>query len=152
MQVAQQVEVTNIPTWTLYVIAVMQVVFVLAVIGIGFVLASLLKQIQATVADVQSIVTNEVRREILPTVNATLKNVKAISDDAREATHNVSGTVNRVSHVANSVAGRLESPLVKTVGALTGVAAGVRTLRGGKKEVVVKHEPKKRGGLLGFLK
>jgi hypothetical protein len=61
-------------------------------------------------------------------------------------THNVTGTVNRVSHVAGSVVGKLESPLVKGVGALTGVAAGLSALRGGKKEVVV-QAPRRRGFL-----
>ncbi|MDQ3814487.1 MAG: hypothetical protein M3347_11115 [Armatimonadota bacterium] len=146
-----EVTVTNFPAWTLYVVAIAQIVFALAMGAIAFVLIKLIGQLSQILADVKNI-TTDVDRSVMPTVNATLKNVKAISDDARDTAHNVTGTVNRVSHVAGTIAGRMESPVVKTVGAVSGVVAGVKALRGGKKEVVVKHETTKRGGLFGRSK
>ena len=142
------------PAWPFVVIAISQIVFAAAMGVVAFVLIGLMKELMQIVKELQSIVRDDVHRDIMPSVTATLKNVKEISDDAKVTTHNVTGTVNRVSHVTSSVVGRLESPLVRSVGVLTGVAAGVRALTGGgHKEVVVQTEaPKRRGGLIGLLK
>ena len=142
------------PAWPFVVIAISQIVFALAVGIIAVVLISLMKELMQIVKELQGIVRDDVHKDIMPSVAATLKNVKEISDDAKVTAHNVTGTVNRVSHVTSSVVGRLESPLVKSVGVLTGVAAGVRAITGGgHKQVVVQPEAAKRkGGLLGLLK
>lgn len=87
-------------------------------------------------------------RDMMPDVKAITKNVKTISDDAASATHNVTGTVNRVSNVVTSVTNKLESPAIKAVGTISGIMAGARVLSGNKQDV----QPKKRGGLGGFLK
>lgn len=145
-----EVTVSNMPpAWTFYVIAIAQLAFGIGTLAIAAVLIMLLGQIKEILIDVK-----EMEREVkgkmpsmMNNVDATMGNVKAMSDDARVTTHNVTGAVNRVSHVVGSVTGKLESPLVKSVGVLTGVAAGINTLRGGRREVVV--ETKKRKGLFG---
>jgi uncharacterized protein YoxC len=146
--------VTNMPpAWTFYVIAGSQFLFGIAVLVIAFALVKLLGQISKTLNDVNEM-TNEINKKVpslMSNVDATVGNVKLISDDARVTTHNVTGAVNRVSHVVGSVTGKLESPLVKSVGMLTGVAAGLNALRGSKREVVV-EVPSKRRGLLGRKK
>ena len=141
---------TNMPpVWTFYVIAIAQLLFGLATIAIAAVLMKMIGQITEVLADVTKM-TDEISKKVpslMTNVDATLGNVKVISDDARVTSHNVTGTVNRVSHVVGSVAGKLESPLVKSVGALTGVAAGINALRSGKRREVVVEVPRKRGFL-----
>lgn len=149
----QPVEVTNLPVLSLEIIAGAQVVFALAMIAIAIVMLMMVKQIIAILQEVQSMVSTDVRKDIMPSVAATLKNVKTISDDATTTVHNVSGTVNRVSHVVSAVATRAESPLVRAVGLISGVAAGARAVGGRKgkeKEVVVVEKGKKRRGFLGI--
>jgi hypothetical protein len=142
------------PAWPFVVIAISQIVFAAAMAIVALVLIGLMRELMQIVKELQGIVRDDVHRDIMPSVTATLKNVKEMSDDAKVTTHNVTGTVNRVSHVASSVVGRLESPLVRSVGVLTGVAAVVRAITGGgRKEVIVQPAaPKRRGGLLGLFK
>lgn len=141
--------VSNLPApWVFYVIALSQLLFGIATLAIAFVLIKLLGQVATVLKDVNDM-TNEISKKVpsmMTNVDATMGNVKAISDDARITTHNVTGAVNRVSHVVGSISSKLESPLVKSVGALTGVAAGLNALRGSKREVVV-EVPRKRGFL-----
>jgi hypothetical protein len=147
----QEVVVTNLPpTWVLWLGYFGLFLFGLAAIIIAAVVAKLAGQVSQTLQEMHSIVERDVHRDIMPNVAAITKNLKTISDDAAETTHNVTGTVNRVSHVVGGVASRLESPAIKAVGVLSGVLAGARALRGGKeKEVAVK---KKRGGIFGLGK
>ncbi|MBV9867231.1 MAG: hypothetical protein JO316_17890 [Abitibacteriaceae bacterium] len=148
----QEVTVTNFPAWTMYVVALSQIVFALAMIIIAGIMVKMVGQIISILQEVQNMVSEDVRRDMLPSISGTLKNVKTMSDDATSAVHNVTGTVNRVSHVVSSVSGRLESPLVRTVGLVTGLAAGARAVGGRKeKEVVITEKPKRRG-LLGLFK
>lgn len=142
-----QTEVTNFPGWALIVVAVSQVVFALAMIIIAGVMLLLVKQMIEILKEMQKIVAEDVRKDIMPSVVGTLRNVKSISDDARTTSTHVTGTVNRVSHVVGSIAGRLESPVIKTIGVVTGLAAGARALGGHKREVVVETTPKRRGFL-----
>lgn len=149
---ASDVTVSNFPTLALWIVALAQVVFAVAMIAIAFVMLKMVGQMISILQEVQSMVTEDVRKEIMPSVSGTLKNVKTMSDDATSAVHNVSGTVTRVSHVVNSVSGRLESPLVRTVGLVTGLAAGARAVSGRKEKEVEVQTKSKRGGLLGFFK
>ena len=90
------------PAWPFVVIAISQIVFALAVGIIAVVLISLMKELMQIVKELQGIVRDDVHKDIMPSVTATLKNVKEISDDAKVTAHNVTGTVNRVSHVTLS--------------------------------------------------
>lgn len=148
-----EVSVSNFPTIALWIIAISQIVFALAMAAIAFVMMSLIGQLKEILGDAKKM-TEETNRNLpsmMSSVNGTLKNVKTISDDANATVHNVTGTVNRVSHVVGSVAGRMESPVIRAVGALSGVAAGMRALKGNpKKEVVVEKETKRRR-LFGLL-
>ena len=142
----QEITVTNMPpVWLYYLMAFGLFLFGVSTAFIAFMLVKVIKDINE--------MTNEIKKSVpslMGSVDATMGNVKAMSDDARVTTHNVTGAVNRVSHVVGSVSGKLESPLVKGVGALTGVAAGLSALRGGKKEVVVEKSRKR--GFLGRKK
>jgi hypothetical protein len=142
-----QMEIANWPMWPLWIIAASQIVFALAMIILAGVLLAMMKQMIAILGEMRSIVENDVHKDIMPQVTAITKNVKTMSDDAAQATHHVTSAVNHVSHVVDSVTQKLESPVIKTVGVLSGVVAGARALSGDKKS----EKEKKRGGLLGFL-
>ena len=130
------------------IIGIGQVVSALALIAIAAVLVMLVNQIKAILADVQNMVQEDVRKELMPHVAGTLRNVKTISDDAARTTHNVTGTVDSVTNVVKGVTDRLESPLIRAVGLASGLFAGIKALRGNKEpEVVV--VPKKRRGFFG---
>jgi subtilase family serine protease len=139
---------TEIPSWVLIAVGVASIVQIVVLLIVGGVLALVASNLIATMSEVKDIVQNDVHKEIMPQVTAITKNVKVISDDAATTTHHVTGTVNHISHVVNSVTQKLESPMVKSVGVLTGVMAGAKALSGGKK---ARGNEKKRGGLLGFL-
>lgn len=143
----EQMEIANWPMWPLWLIAGSQIVFALAMIILAIVLLLLMKQMLAILQEMRSIVENDVHKDIMPQVTAITKNVKTISDDAAQTSRHVTGTVNRVSHVVDAVTQKMESPVIKTVGVVSGVLAGARALSGDKKS----EKEKKRGGLLGFL-
>lgn len=145
-----QMEIANWPMVPLWLIAGSQIVFALAMIILAGVLLAMMKQMIGILEETRSIVENDVHKDIMPQVTATMKNVKTMSDDAAQTTHHVTNTVNRVSGVVDAVAQKLESPVVKSVGLISGVIAGARALSGGKDKTVIVKE-KKRGGLLGFL-
>ena len=128
----------NIPSWVVIVVGIanlFQIFSALAIVALGVVGVGILLQIK-------SIVTEELRKDILPSVSGTLKNVEKISTDAADTTHNVTATANRVSNLVGSVANRLESPVIKAVGLASGVLAATRSVRGQNKTVYV--EKKKR--------
>ncbi|HEX8463752.1 MAG TPA: hypothetical protein VF627_03970 [Abditibacterium sp.] len=132
----------EIPYWVLLAVGIaniMQIFSALAIIALGAVGVGILFQIKG-------ILSEEVRRNILPSVSGTLKNVEKISTDAADTTHNVTATANRVSNLIGSAVNRLESPLIRAVGLASGVIAAGRSMRGGKKTVVVE---KKRRRFLG---
>lgn len=136
------------PEWVQWLGNIGIFIFGLSVAVIAIVVVKLAGQVGQTLEEMHSIVEKDVHRDIMPNVTAITRNLKTISDDAAETTHNVTGTVNRVSNVVGGVASRLESPAIKAVGVLSGIMAGAKALRGGKdKEVVVVQ--KKRGGLFG---
>lgn len=130
----------EIPPWVLYAVGIanaIQIFSALAMIALGVVGVGILLQIKGMVSE-------ELRKDILPSVSGTLKNVEKISADAADTTHNVTAAANRVSNLVGSAANRLESPVVKAVGLASGVLAAGRSLRGGKTVVVEKTTTKKR--------
>ena len=148
----QEVVISNLPpVWVQWLGNIGLLLFGLAMGAIAVAVLGLKGQIATMLDEVNTIVKEDVHRDMMPDVKAITKNVKTISDDAAAATHSVTGTVSRVSNVVGSVAGKLESPAIKAVGTITGIMAGARALGGNKnREVVVVQ--KKRGGLLGILK
>lgn len=145
--------VTNLPILAIWIIAIAQILFAFSMLVVAIVLIKLFGQLMETVNMVNEMADDTKKHlpSMLGSVDTTLKNVKTISTDATNTVHSVTGTVNRVSHVVGSVAGRMESPVVKAAGMLTGVAAGVKALRGNEKKVVIEEKPKK-GGPFGLFK
>ena len=149
---ADSVTILNMPpVWVQWLGQIGLFLFGLAMVAIAIKAVGVLGQVGETLAEVNKIVAEDVHRDMMPDVKAITKNVKNISDDAASTAHNVTGTVNRVSNVVGSVAGKLESPAIRAVGTVTGIMAGMRAFSGGKKQEVV-IEPKKRGGVLGVIK
>ena len=135
----------NIPTWVAWMVGIANffIIFaaialvVLAAVGVGILLS------------IKDIVQTELRKDILPSVAGTLRNVEKISTDAADTTHNVTGAVNRVSNLVGGAATKLESPVIRMVGLAAGLLSGARAVKGSKPrktEVIVE---KKRKGLFG---
>lgn len=143
------------PDWVMTCVglaSLIQIFSGLALIVIAVVLVMLLGQIRSLLDDVSKM-TDEVSRHMpsmLNSADSTMKNVHGISDDARATTHNVTGAIDKVAHLLGSIAGRMESPAVKLVGAVTGIAAGMRAM-GGRRDKIEKETPRRRG-LLGFFR
>ena len=116
----------------------------LVVVGLGLVGIKILLTIKDSVVTLDDVVNKELRRELLPTLTATAKNVERMSDDAADTTHNVTATVNRVSNLVGSAANRIESPLIKAVGIGSGLLAAGRAIKGNDKKPTIIVE-KKRG-------
>ena len=137
------VTVANFPTFALWIIAIAQIAFGLATLLIGVVAIMLLRQAMALLSTAQQMAgeVNNHLPSMMNSVDESLKNAKSMSDDANSTIHSVTGTVTKVSNVVGTVAGRLESPVIRAAGALAGVAAGLRSVKG-KKEVVVDHDAK----------
>jgi uncharacterized protein YoxC len=147
-----EITIVNMPpVWVQWLGDIGLFLFGLAMVAIAVKVVGVLGQVGETLTEVNKIVEEDVHRDMMPDVKAITKNVKQISDDAASTAHNVTGTVNRVSNVVGSVAGKLESPAIRAVGTITGIMAGMRALSGGKKDEIV-IEPKKRGGILGIIK
>jgi predicted GTPase len=127
--VPTNVTINNFPTWTLWVIAGAQIVFGIATLLLAIVAVLIMLQVKQHIPSIMS------------SVDDSLKNAKTISDDAANTIHSVTGTVTKVSNVVGTVTERMESPVIRAAGALAGVAAGLRSVRG-KKQVVVDHDVK----------
>jgi hypothetical protein len=144
-EVAPEVTVANLPAIAIWIIALSQLLLALGVIAVlalfGSQVLAILKDIRATIEDM--------RRDAMPPVVATLKNVKTMSDDAARTTHKVTDTADRVTNLVSTVVSRAESPAVKAAGLLSGVIAGARAVRSAKK---VEDEPKKKGGKGGLFR
>lgn len=141
---SQQMVISNLPVWTMWVVAIAQIIFAVATLAIALVLLKLVGQLIET--------TRELNRHLpgmLGDVSGTLTNVKTISDDAQGTVKHVTNSVNHVSNVVTSVATKMESPLIKSVGMAAGVAAGAKTFFGSNKK---SKEEKKGGGRFGFRK
>jgi hypothetical protein len=127
----------NIASWFIYLVGASIIFACLATIALGVVGVGILLV-------VKNLLTSEVRKDLLPSIAGTLRNVEKMSTDAAATTHNVTGALNRVSNLVGSAANRLESPIIRVVGLASGLMAASRSVRGGKKTVVVE---KKRKGL-----
>lgn len=143
----------NIPNWVVIMVGIanfFQIFSAIALIALGVVGVGILLQIKGIVMEAHSMVKDELRKDILPSVTGTMKNVEKISADAADTTHNVTATVNRVSNLVGSVSNRLESPLIKAVGLASGVLAAGRSMKGQKNATAtVVVEKKKRRGFFG---
>lgn len=140
---SQQMIISNLPVWTMWVVAIAQIVFAIAMFAIALVLVMLVKQLMK--------ITSEIDRHLpgmLSDVGGTLTNVKTMSDDAQGAVKHVTNSVSHVSSVVSSIATKMESPLIKSVGMAAGIAAGTRAFFGSKKP----KGDKKGGGRFGFGK
>ncbi len=130
------VTINNFPSWTMWVIAGSQIIFGVGTFVLAIIAALLFGQVRQMVGEVQKHMPS-----MMNSVDDSLKNAKTISDDASSTIHSVTGTVTKVSNVVGTVAGRMESPVIRAAGALAGVAAGLRSV-GRKKEVVVDSDVK----------
>ena len=138
----------DIPGWVVTVVGIanfIQIFSALGLIVIAIAMALVLKQMLDILKEVKSMVENEVRKDLLPSVAGTLRNVKTMSDDAAATTHNVTSAANRVSNLVGSAANRMESPLIRAVGMATGLLAGMRAVKGKSDD----KPKKKRRGFFG---
>ena len=131
--------VNSIGVASIFVVLTGIVLIILGIIGI-FILLSIKSQIFT----IEDIVNKELRRDLLPTLTATAKNVERMSDDAADTTHNVTAAANRVANLVGSAANRIESPLIKAVGIGSGLLAAGRAIKGNDKKPTIIVE-KKRG-------
>lgn len=135
------------PSWVVTSIGVASIFLVLAciaIVAIGVVSIAILLSIKSQIFTLEDIVNKELRRELLPTLTATAKNVERMSDDAADTTHNVTAAANRVANLVGSAANRIESPLIKAVGIGSGLLAAGRAIKGNDRKPTVIVE-KKRG-------
>lgn len=117
--------VVNLPVAAIWIVAISQLLLALGVIAV---LALFGMQIVALLKDIRGMV-EDMRKEAMPPVIDTLKNVKTISDDAARTTHKVTDTADRVTGMVNAVVSRTQTPAVKAAGLLSGVIAGARAVR-----------------------
>ena len=127
-----------------FVIATAIVLIILGLVGIKILVA-----IKDTVLTMEDVVNKELRKEILPSVTGTMKNVERMSEDAADTTHNVTAAANRVANLVGSAANRIESPLIKAVGIGSGLLAAGRAIKGNDKKQTVIIEKKKGGRFRG---
>ena len=135
------------PGWVVTSIGVASIFLILAciaIVAIGVVSIAILLSIKSQIFTLEDIVNKELRRDILPSVTGTMKNVERMSTDAADTTHNVTATANRVANLVGSAANRIESPLIKAVGIGSGLLAAGRAIKGNDKKPTIIVE-KKRG-------
>lgn len=146
-----EVTVVNFPTTALWILAISQIVFALATAAIAIVLIILLKsllgELKTILADVR-----DMEREIKTHLPKMVKNVDMMVNDVANTTHKGSSVANQVLNLVSAIVTRLESPLVRSVGVLTGVMAGLKALRGANKPVEREVIIEKRRGFLGRKK
>ena len=140
-------DTANVPGWVVDLVGIanfFEIFSAIAIVIIAVAAVLVLKQVLEILMEIKSIVETEVRKDILPSVADTLKNVKTMSDDAAATTHNVTVAANRVSNIVGTAATKMESPLIKAIGIASGLIAGARAVRGSRGE-----EPKKKRGFFG---
>ncbi len=128
------------PGWVVTSMGIASIFLILAciaIVAIGVVSVGILLAIK-------EMVTQDLRKEIMPSLASTMKNVDRMSHDAADTTHNVTSAANRVANLVGSAANRIESPLIKAVGIGSGLLAAGRAIRGGDKKPTIIVE-KKRG-------
>lgn len=136
------------PSWVTVGIGVASYFIIVAafvVIILGLVGVKILLSIKDTVLTMEDVVNKELRKELLPTLTATAKNVERMSDDAADTTHNVTAAANRVANLVGSAANRIESPLIKAVGIGSGLLAAGRAIKGNDRKPTIIVEKKGRG-------
>ena len=136
------------PSWVVTGIGVASIFIVLTgivLIILGGVSIAILLSIKSQIFTIEDIVNKELRREILPSVTGTMKNVERMSTDAADTTHNVTAAANRVANLVGSAANRIESPLIKAVGIGSGLLAAGRAIKGSDKKPTIIVEKKGRG-------
>lgn len=140
---SQQMIISNLPVWTLWVIAISQIIFAVATLSIALVLLKLVNGLLATKSEIDKHLPG-----MMNDVSGTLTNVKTISDDAQGTVNHVTNSVNHVSNLVTTVVTKAESPLIKSVGMVAGIAAGAKAFFGSKKQ----KDDKKGGGRFGLGK
>ena len=132
----------EIPNWVIIAVGIANIIqifsaltlILLGVVGIAILLS------------IKNIVTQNLAKDIMPSVTNITRNVEKISEDAANTTHNVTGAVNRVSNLVGTASSKLESPVIRAVGLASGVLAAGRSIRGkGKDKTHVIVEKKRRG-------
>lgn len=132
----------NIAPWFIYLVGIALILSAFTTIALGLVGIGIMLFLKG-------VLTTEFKKDILPSIAGTLRNVEKISTDAADTTHNVTGAVNRVSNLVGGAASKLESPVIRMVGLAAGLMSGARAVKGSKPrktEVIVE---KKRKGLFG---
>lgn len=135
----------QVPAWVVYTVGISNLVLCVGILVIAVVMALMAGQMLAILKDIRGMVEQDLRKELMPSISGTLKNVEKISTDAADTTHNVTATANRLSNLVGSAANRLESPVIRAVGLASGVLAASRAVRGQNKTVVVETKKKRRG-------
>ena len=133
------------PGWVVTSIGIASVFLIfacIAIVAIGVVSVGILLSIK-------DMITQDLRKEIMPSLSGTMKNVERISTDAADTTHNVTAAANRVANLVGSAANRIESPLIKAVGIGSGLLAAGRAIKGNDKKPTVVIEKKGRRGFRG---
>ena len=136
------------PGWVVTSIGIASIFLILAciaIVGIGVVSIAILLSIKSQIFTLEDIVNKELRKDILPSVTGTMKNVERMSSDAADTTHNVTAAANRVANLVGSAANRIESPLIKAVGIGSGLLAAGRAIKGNDKKPTIIVEKKGRG-------
>ncbi len=136
------------PSWVVTSIGIASIFLILAciaIVAIGVVSIAILLSIKSQIFTIEDIVNKELRKDILPSVTSTMKNVERMSNDAADTTHNVTSAANRVANLVGSAANRIESPLIKAVGIGSGLLAAGRAIKGNDRKPTVIVEKKGRG-------
>lgn len=131
----------NFPGWVMIAIGIASYFLIaacIAIVAIGVVSVGILLSIK-------DMVQQDLRKDILPSLTGTMKNVERMSTDAADTTHNVTSAANRVANLVGSAANRIESPLIKAVGIGSGLLAAGRAIRGDKKPTIVVEKKGRRG-------
>ena len=129
------------PGWVVTSIGIASIFLILAciaIVAIGVVSVGIL-------ISIKDMVTQDLRKEIMPSLSGTMKNVERMSTDAADTTHNVTSAANRVANLVGSAANRIESPLIKAVGIGSGLLAAGRAIKGNDKKPTIIVEKKGRG-------
>ncbi len=136
------------PSWVVTSIGIASIFLIfacIAIVAIGAVSIAILLSIKSQIFTIEDIVNKELRRDILPSVTGTMKNVERMSNDAADTTHNVTSAANRVANLVGSAANRIESPLIKAVGIGSGLLAAGRAIKGNDRKPTIIVEKKGRG-------
>lgn len=116
--------VSNLPVAAIWIIAIFQLLLALALVAV---LALFGGQIGAMLKDVREMV-QDLKRETVPPILRTLRQVKTTSDEAARSVHQVATKADQATTTINTVVARTQGPAVKVAGFLGGVLIGARAL------------------------